>query len=70
MNSHGTPGWRCGRCPSAPRTIQGDEVRHRPQTGQLEGITTQDVHVRTGVITALSELDARKVLAQALLTRP
>ena len=56
--------------PTTLRTIQGDDVRRRLQTGQFEGITTRDVHARTRVITALSVLDAWRVLAQSLLTPP
>ena len=70
VNCHGNPGWRCGRGPTTPRTIQGDDVRHRLQTGLFEGIPTRDVHARTCVITALSELDAPGALPQPLLTRP
>jgi hypothetical protein len=39
MNCHGTPAWGYGRGSTTPRTIQGDDVRHRFQIGPFERIT-------------------------------
>jgi hypothetical protein len=44
MSCHVNPGLGCGRGPSTPRTIHGDDVRHRLHIGRFEGITTRDVH--------------------------
>ena len=62
LNGHVKPGLGCGRRSTTPRTVLGNDVRHRLHTGQFEGRTTRDVQARTRAVNQLSGLDARERL--------